>query len=398
MNEPAFDPLSDIEPAKPEESSRRSVASFWVGCSGLAILSHVAIFLALRILAGTQWFLETFVFANGMSSNLRGNYWEILRGVAVVVNDSLMPCIVIATVVPLLFWRGGLGQRFAISLALAITTMNYSLFNIWYVGLKSQDLQALFAILGCWSMFPILFLFTPLKTIQLRFVAATCLLILTVCVSVIHMIGLRRSYDVLSWVSLYGAAFLYALIRRNWGNVAILEAGVSSDRIERTSSRTLLEMMIACSLGCAVAMYLTKTELNRPVWLLGQTSLFGIVYVVVSLATIRIILHWEFKKIWGLVLFGLLAGLLMVWSSFSTQYLFAWNRWVNINQFLQSTAPVSISLGVLFATVYWMAFLVTLGWWIKRCGWHLAEKQRKEPVRFAASHSGSERIKKDNDR
>ena len=231
-------------------------------------------------------------------------------------------------------------------------------------------------------MFPILFLFTPLKTIQLRLVAATCLLIMTVCISVIHMIGLRRSYDVLSWVSLYGAVFLYALIRRNWGNVAILEAGVSSDRIERTSSRTLLEMMIACSLACAVAMYLTQTELNRPVWLLGQTSLFGIVYVVVSLATIRIILNWEFKKIWGLVLFGLLACMLMVWSSFSTQYLLAWNRWGNINQFLQSTAPVSISLGVVFATVYWMTFLVTVGWWIKLCGWHLAEKQYKEAVSY----------------
>jgi hypothetical protein len=368
-NEPAFDPLSDIEPAKPEEASRRSVASFWIGCSGLAILSHVTIFLTLRLLASTQWLLETVVF-----ENVNRNYWEILRGVAVVVNDSLMPCIVIASVIPILFWRGGLGQRFAISLALAITTMNYSLFNIWYLGMRSQDLQALLAILGCWAMFPILFLFTPIKTIQLRFIAATCLLILTVCVSVIHMIGLRRSYDVLSWVSLYGAAFLYALIRRNWGNVALLEAGVSSDRIERTSSRTMLEMMIACGLACAVAIYLTKTELNRPIWLLGQTSLFAIVYVFVSLATIRSVLHWERKKIWLFMLCGLLACLLMTWSSFSTQYVVG-NRWGNIRQFFQSTAPVSIGLGVLFATTYWMVFLVTLGWWIKRCGWHIADKR-----------------------
>jgi hypothetical protein len=373
MNEPAFDPLSDIEPAKPEEASRRSVASFWIGCSGLAILSHVAIFLTLRLLASTQWLVETVVFEN-VNRNYWGNYWEILRGVAVVVNDSMMPCIVIASVIPILFWRGGLGQRFAISLALAITTMNYSLFNIWYLGMRSQDLQALLAILGCWAMFPILFLFTPIKTIQLRFIAATCLLILTVCVSVIHMIGLRRSYDVLSWVSLYGAAFLYALIRRNWGNVALLEAGVSSDRIERTSSRTMLEMMIACGLACAVAIYLTKTELNRPIWLLGQTSLFAIVYVFVSLATIRSVLHWERKKIWLFMLCGLLACLLMTWSSFSTQYVVG-NRWGNIRQFFQSTAPVSIGLGVLFATTYWMVFLVTLGWWIKRCGWHIADKR-----------------------
>jgi len=320
MNEPAFDPLSDIEPAKPEESLRKSVASFWIGCSGLAILSHVAIFLALRILASTQWLVETVVFEN-VNRNYWGNYWEILRGVAVVVNDSMMPCIVIATVVPILFWRGGLGQRFAISLALAITTMNYSLFNIWYLGLKSQDLQALLAILGCWAMFPILFLFTPLKTTQLRFIAATCLLILTVCVS-----------------------------------------------------GTMLEMMIACGLACAVATYLTKTELNRPIWLLGQTSLFAIVYVFVSLATIRSVLHWERKKIWLFMLCGLLVCLLMTWSSFSTQYVVG-NRWGNIRQFFQSTAPVSIGLGVLFATTYWMVFLVTLGWWIKRCGWHIADKR-----------------------
>ena len=365
MNEPAFDLLSDTEPAKTEEPSRKSITSFWIGCSGLAILSHVAIFLALRILAGTQWILETFVFANGNGRN----YWEILRGVAVVVNDSLMPCIVIATVVPILFWRGGLGQRFAISLAVAITTMNYSLFQFGYRGLRSQDLQALLAILGCWLMFPFLFLFTPLKTAQLRFVVAACLLILTVCVSVIHMIGLRRNYDVLLWVSLDGAAFLYALIRRNWGNVAILEAGVSSDRIERTSSRTLLEMMIACSLACAVAMYLTKTELNRPVWFFGQTSLFGIVYVFVSLATIRSILHWEFKRIWSLILFGLTMYVAIVWNSFSTQYLLVWNRWGNISQFFMSTTPVVIALGSLIATAYWMAFLFCIGLWLERCKW-----------------------------
>jgi hypothetical protein len=386
MNEPAFDPLSDIEPAKPEEDSRRSVASFWIGCSGLAILSHVAIFLVLRILAGTQWFLETFVFANGNDRNSRGNYWEILRGVAVVVNDSLMPCIVIATVVPILFWRGGLGQRFAISLALAITTMNYSLFHFGYRGLRSQDLQALLAILGCWLVFPILFLCTPIKTDRLRLIAASCLLILTVCVSVIHMIGLRRTYDVLSWVSLYGAAFLYALVRRNWGNVAILEAGVSSDRIERTSSRTLLEMMIACGLACAVATYLTKTELNRPVWFFGQTSLFGIVYVFVSLATIRSVLRWEFKRIWPLILFGFTMYLVIVWNSFSTQYLMVWNRWRNIWQFFDSTAPVTIGLGALFATAYWMAFLVAIGWWIQRCGWHLSKKKNEELIKLAANH------------
>jgi hypothetical protein len=387
MNEPAFDPLSDIEPAKPEEASRRSVASFWIGCSGLAILAHLAIFLALRILGGLQLFLETFVFANGNDLNSRGNYWEILRGIAMVFNDSLMPFIVIATVVPILFWRGGLGQRFAVSLALAITTMNYSLFNIWDLGLKSQDLQALLAILGCWLMFPILFLCTPIKTARLRLVAATCLLVLTVCVSVIHLIGLRRSYDVLSWVSLYGAAFLYALIRRNWGNVAILEAGVLSDSIERTSSRTLLEMMIACSLACAVALYLTKTELDRPFWYFAQTSLFGIVCVFVSLATIRSVLQRELKKIWLFVLCGLLIYLVMAWNTFSIQYFLGWNRWRNIRQFFDSAAPVTIGLGALFATAYWMAFLFTLGWWLHRCGWHLGKKQNEEPMKLAADHS-----------
>ena len=380
MNEPAFDPLNDSKPAKPEEASRKSIASFWIGCSGLAILSHVAIFLALRIPSGTHWFLETIVFANRNDRNSIGNYWVILRAVAMVVNDALMPCIVIATVVPILFWRGGLGQRFAISLALAITAMNYSLFHFGYqeLNLKSQDIQALLAILGCWLMFPILFLFTPLKTVQLRFLAATCLLILTVCVSVIHMSGLRRSYDVLSWVSLYGAAFLYALLRRNWGNVAILESCASSDRIERTSSRTLLEMMIACSLACAVAMYLTKTELNRPVWFFGQTSLFGIVYVFVSLATIRSILRWELKRIWLLILFGLTMYAVITWNCFSTQYLLVRNRWGNISQFFMSTASVVIALGSLIATAYWMVFLVCIGLWIKRCNWTMVDRKSED--------------------
>jgi hypothetical protein len=380
MHNPTFDPLSDIEPSKPEVSSRKSVASFWIGCSGIAILSHIFVFLAMRLLGGLQLFLEDYLFTNSNNPNSRGNYWEILRGISMVVNDSLMPCIVIATVVPILFWRGGLGQRFAISMALAVTTMNYSLFHFGYRGLKSQDPQALLAILGCWLMFPILFLCTPVKTASLRFVVATCLLMLTVCVSVIHMIGLRRNYDVLSWVSLYGAAFLYALIRRNWGSIAILEAGVSADRIERTSSRTLLEMMIACSLACAVAMYLTKAELNRPLWLLGQSSLFAVVYVFVSLATIRSVLRWERKKIWLFMLGGLLVSFLMVWNNFSNQYLASWNRWRTIWQYFDSTAPVTIGLSAMFATAYWMAFLSSLGWWLRRCGWHIAEERNELPV------------------
>jgi hypothetical protein len=74
MHAPTFDPLSDIEPSKPEESSRKSVASFWIGCFGIAILSHIFVFLALRLLGRLQLFLEDYLFTNSNNPNSRGNY------------------------------------------------------------------------------------------------------------------------------------------------------------------------------------------------------------------------------------------------------------------------------------------------------------------------------------
>ena len=166
--------------------------------------------------------------------------------------------------VPILYWRGGLLQRFAISVVLAVTTMNLATEAFHSSWILKVPVRQLSAILLCWIAMPVLFLWTPINTRPLRLIVACGLMLLSLCLSILHMFSAPRNINLLYWEALYGASLCYALIRRNWGRVAILESGSELDQIERTSSRTLLEIMAVCGLACAASMY-WSTWLNRGV-------------------------------------------------------------------------------------------------------------------------------------
>ena len=119
------------------------------------------------------------------------------------------------------------------------------------------------------------------------------------------MISAPRNINLLYWEALYGAAFCYALLRRNWGRVAILEAGTMLEQIERTSSRTLLEFMVVCGLACVASTYWSTSLYSGVVLQLTQAIVLGIGCIPVSMTGIRIVLSWKATKIWKLFGIGL---------------------------------------------------------------------------------------------
>ena len=126
-----FNPLSDQDPCGPDElivagqSSRESLRSFWIGLAGMAILLHVVIYLEIRT---TNTILKWLWQEARKSLNLQA-YNNITRCISNISAATLMPCIVLVTIVPLLYWRGGLVQRFVLSGVLVITAMNLSVTN-----------------------------------------------------------------------------------------------------------------------------------------------------------------------------------------------------------------------------------------------------------------------------
>ncbi len=365
-----LDPLDDDETAGAIAPSRESIKSFWVGCSGLAnlaILASIGVF-AIGKLDG--WLLERLNVPFG-----RG-FWEACYGIHVVIEASLIPGIVLGALVPILYWRGGLMQRFAISVVLAVTTMNLTT-NV-YMGSWGTKVptRQLIAILLCWIAMPAIFLWTPIKTRHLRMIVASGIMLLTLCLSILHMFEAPRNINLLYWESLYGAAFCYALIRRNWGRVAILEAAMDVEQIERTSSRTLLELMAVCGLACTASMY-WSTKLNVGVGVqLVQATVLGIGCVLVSMTFIRSVLSRSATKIGKLFALGLLMWLLFGANSalyFAISDPYGTGNWRIFAS--SSTDPlIAIAIASCISSIAYVGFMWLVGFWLQCCGWRTQDQ------------------------
>ena len=111
----------DSDIAEPAVVLRESLKSFWIGCSGLAMFALMASVGAIS--SGNLddlLVLQVFGIENGAQN------WVATYGIQVTLLKTLVPSIVIGALVPLLYWRGSLAQRFSLSVVLAITTMNLS--------------------------------------------------------------------------------------------------------------------------------------------------------------------------------------------------------------------------------------------------------------------------------
>jgi hypothetical protein len=273
-------PFNDEVPELEPVTSIESIRSFWIGVAGLAVIAHVAIFLELLAMnAIDKWYWK-------FLSSLQGQQWvfDLFSSMHYVTSKSLLPCICLATVTPILYWRGGLLQRFALSLAIVVATMNSSAFRWAWGNSDHHPIVLLISLVTCWIMFPILFLFTPIRTKNLRLIVATCLLILTVCASFITMAGLRSGNEFLHWQSFFGLAFLYAILRRNWGKVAIIESSATDEQIERTSSGTLLELMVVWGLASASYLYFSQSQDRSAILYYFLSSVLGLVCLLACIS------------------------------------------------------------------------------------------------------------------
>ena len=283
-----MNPLDDDEEIGEKLPKPESIKSFWVCCSGLAVFAILASVGVLSI-AKFDNDLSSLLTSFWRSQNFRA-LWMAVSAVQAVFRASVIPGFVLGVLLPVLYWRGGLMQRFGISVVIAVTVMNLTTGHLGASGVKVPIRQVI-AILLCWMVMPAIFLWTPIKTRNLRMIVASCLMALTLCLSILHMFEAPENINYLYWESLYGAAFGYALIRRNWGRVAILESATRGEQIERTSTRTLLELMAVCGLACAASMY-WSTSLNLATFIqLGQAAVFGIACILASMACIRLVLH-----------------------------------------------------------------------------------------------------------
>ena len=363
--ERAHDPFSDDEPLPVEKSSKESIRSFWVCIAGLAVLAHTAIYFGLQLMPMVNdWLWRQY--------NVR--WFNPPRYVLYLVfSNSFVPCLILATVVPILYWRGGLAHRFVIALTIAVATMNSSIDTRGFQVVDRSPLLAVLTISGCWAMFPILFLFTPIRTERLRLVVATCLLVLTVCVSFINMADLRRSHEFLYWQTLFGSAFIYAILRRNWGKVAMLESSATEVQIERTSSGTLLELMAVCGLASASYMYFSQSSYDRPISYYLQGSLLGVVSILVSMSCMRRFQAWKLGHIPWLILFWFVISSLFYMNTlmnFYSQRTFgvSWRALIYSPEAIFSAAFSGV------ASLLLLCYLWSLGLWLRLCGWRLADK------------------------
>jgi hypothetical protein len=249
------------------EPSRQSLKSFW----GLVACVAIAAFFATAL---AYWMRE---MVDYHVDRILNNPWRSKHSpISSVVFDScLVPSLVAVAVTPLLYWRGGLAQRFTLSLMIAIAAMNLNSHQgSYYFGSKvNWNLMAIMVLL--WGSLPILFLYTPMSTRPLRFFATACILGTAFCVGMSYLEFAPFNHRILCWEATYGAALGYALIQRNWGRIATLEDSANANQIERTSSRTLLELMSVSAMACVATSFWSVSLNNDMVASLAIAALFG---------------------------------------------------------------------------------------------------------------------------
>jgi hypothetical protein len=372
VGDPFDDPLGDSmqEPLQP---SRASIKSFWLGCVGLSILSLIGTLLVSTVVVKFEFpFLDVFLGTNLWTAAR----WKLRAAWHFSVYTCLMPCMVVGSVLPILYWRGSLMQRFAISIVIAITAMNISSEVLWQYNQSHFIAKWLRVgqIATCWLLLPILFLLTPINTRALRLVVCSGLLTIAFCISILPMKGVPNRQHVLFWETLYCVAFCFALLRRNWGRMAILEATATTDQIERTSSRTLLELMAISGLATAAAMFWWRgLDANDYKSFLISTLIaatLGITVVALSMFYFRSALKRSSILLWRLLPVSLAIGLLISIIAGVKYHEYANGSWFALLDFSSPTMPFALTCGFV-ASVSFAINLAHCAWWLRFCGWYI---------------------------
>ena len=329
------DPFSDDESHELPTLSIESIESFWICVAGLGVLAQTAIFTG-------KWYSYEY------------RDWLFQR----FFSCHLAPCLVLVSVIPLLFWRGSTTQRHIVAFALIATGLNRSAVGSDSHLAVPSDFQSYLALATCWVMLPVLLLYTPVRTEKLRLIIGSCMLVIVVCVSVITAEGVRGNEDLLHWLLLFGAAIAFALIFRNWVRVALLEAGTTELQIENTSIRSLMEIMALCGLACASWLYLAQSI--YPFEFLC-TVLLAVGITSISMAIISRPLRSKQARTLVLIVCWVVLTVL-IQADHSSDYFF---HTLRLNR-LKLFAFHGIECVPL------LAYCFCIGFWVRWCGWRRA--------------------------
>jgi hypothetical protein len=361
------DPLADSDTQREStEPTRECVKSFWVACAGLACLTYLMALVAIVLSNYAMKSIET-SFVGNTSPTVVPRAWIGLLLLSFYGNSSicLLPGLALISIVPILYWRGDLFQRFAISIVMGVTMANM-FGNGSYYGYHVPSISNWISV-GMWIGLPCLFLWSPIRIRSLRLIVSGCVMVLLVCVSFIHMSNLPQGPEVIYWLTFYGASFAFALVRRNWGSVVFFERTATSRQLERTSTKTLLELMVICGFACSFVLYWTR-RMDEVEWFsLGIASAHGIITILLSVVYFKIALDRCKRKVRMLAIAWLIGG---VWMSIIGFV-------VNINQNVGSfTNGMELwYLSTVIGASFWASFLLVMhlllcGAWLRWNGWH----------------------------
>lgn len=369
----------DSESAAPtpvkKEFTQTQVASFWWGCCGLAVLALLS---SVGVGATLELCLRTFQkwiygwVSQGNTPISSSHFWGISRAVVMTFESVFVPSAVIASVVPILYWRGGLLQRFGISLAIAICVMNIAIADSYHNIFKmrlSESIRVM-QIVACWISLPLLFSYSPIRTTKLRLIVSSMVLTIAVCISILVLIDAPRASRLISWQALYLAGFSWALFRRNWGNTVVIEGGTSTTEVERTSSRTLMELMIVSAIAIVAGIIFTGRDFER-IAVDGLTH-FGLGLATAALS-IWVLCQFDSKgpKFWMILFVAFLGLSAMSFLVNLYENYFQQNNYY-INALEPSTQMLLLTLCSAGAGSFWLIQMALLATWLRVCGWRIS--------------------------
>ena len=224
-------------------------------------------------------------------------------------------------------------------------------------------------IIACWVALPVIFIWTPIKTRQLRLIVASGVFLLTLCVSILHMQQAERNEFFLGWISLYAAAFSFALLRRNWGGIAMCEAGTRAEDIVTTSTRTLFELMAVSGLACSAASFWsTRSDMNAVI-LFASAAVVGLLMAVISIILIRFPLEAGNYRI---------LKILLIWSVVAILYqaTATLNLMLELALYSAPSQPLFtwfyvVFVGSAIASLIYVVLTLAIGYWLRWCGWRI---------------------------
>jgi len=358
-----------------KELSPSQVASFWWGCCGfavLALLSSVGLgaMLELCVQVFERWVHDWIKM--GDSSLAPRHLWGMFLAIRISFESCFVPSAVIASVVPILYWRGGLLQRFGLSLVIAICVMNVALSDSYYSFVESRwdRTGRILQIIACWVSLPMLFTYSPIRTITLRLIASSVVLTIAVCISILVLIDAPQASRLVSWQALYLAGFSWALFRRNWGNTVVSEGGTTATEVERTSSRTLMELMIISAIAIVAGILFTGRDLERIA--IDGLIHFGLGLVAAALS-IWVLFQFDSKglRFWiaqavSFLCITAIAFLVNLYENYFQQS----NYYITLIE--PSTQMLLLSFCSAGAGLCWMLHLAFVAAWFRICVWRIS--------------------------